>query len=155
MRFSAGPETPPVYCFISLGIIYDDAWCGLNKHQLSRALKTGSGWNDTCDETASTTARLPSCQTPSTGLRHPSFGGRGRKAMLGVCPAVSLTHLHIPSVAFRQLSPNSAAEWGTLYLRAAIHRRCQRPPKGLGTNKTVEASWRQSTHVIMRRVRPD
>ena len=24
-------------------------------------------------------------QTPSTGLRHPSFGGRCRKAMLGVC----------------------------------------------------------------------
>ena len=29
---------------------------------------------------------------------------------------------------------------GTLYLRgAAVHRRCQLPPKGLGTNKTVEA----------------
>ena len=24
-------------------------------------------------------------QTPGTGLRHPSFGGRCRKAMLGVC----------------------------------------------------------------------
>ena len=69
MRFSAGPETPPVYCFISLGIIYDDAWCGSNKHQLSRALKIGSGWNDTCDETASTTARLPSCVTHSPKLQ--------------------------------------------------------------------------------------
>ena len=30
------------------------------------------------------TARSPSTQTPSTGLRHPSFGGRCRKAVLGV-----------------------------------------------------------------------
>ena len=29
---------------------------------------------------------------------------------------------------------------GTLYLRAAVHRRGQRPPKGLGTDKTVEAT---------------
>ena len=29
--------------------------------------------------------RGPRCQTPSTGLRLPSFGGRCRKAMLGVC----------------------------------------------------------------------
>ena len=27
-----------------------------------------------------------------------------------------------------------------LYLRAAVHRRGQRPPKGLGTGKTVEAT---------------
>ena len=37
------------------------------------------------------------------------------------------------------LPPNSArfsyvTEWGTLYLRAAVHRRGQRPTKGLGTN---------------------
>ena len=58
-------------------------------------------------------------QTPSTGLRHPSFGGRGRrKAMLGVWSWVSgratarITMLsgrrgkagkHTPSLAFRQL----------------------------------------------------
>ena len=29
---------------------------------------------------------------------------------------------------------------GTLYLRAAVHRRGQRPPKRLGTDKTVEAT---------------
>ena len=29
---------------------------------------------------------------------------------------------------------------GTLYLRAAVHRRGQRPPEGLGTDKTVEAT---------------
>ena len=29
---------------------------------------------------------------------------------------------------------------GTLYLRAAVHRRGQRPPKGSGTEKTVEAT---------------
>ena len=29
---------------------------------------------------------------------------------------------------------------GTLYLRAAVHRRGQRPPKGLGTDKAVEAT---------------
>ena len=30
--------------------------------------------------------------------------------------------------------------WGTLYEGAAVHRRRQRPPKGLGTDKTVEAA---------------
>ena len=29
---------------------------------------------------------------------------------------------------------------GTIYLRAAVHRRGQRPPKGSGTNMTVEAT---------------
>ena len=53
--------------------------------------------------------------------------------------------VHTPSIAFRHLPPDSArfsyaTEWGTLYLRAAIHRRGQRPPKGLGTDKTVEAT---------------
>ena len=43
---------------------------------------------------------------------------------------------------------------GTLYLRAAVQRRGQRPPKGSGTNMTVEATQRQSTHVNMRRVHP-
>ena len=28
--------------------------------------------------------------------------------------------------------------WGTLYLRAAVHRRCQHPPKDSGINKTVK-----------------
>ena len=42
---------------------------------------------------------------------------------------------------------------GTLYLRAAVQRRGQRPPKGSGTNMTVEATQRQkNTHVNMRRI---
>ena len=42
---------------------------------------------------------------------------------------------------------------GTAYLRAAVHRRSQRPPKGFGTNKTVEATQRRSMHVNMGRAR--
>ena len=43
-------------------------------------------------------------------------------------------HKHTPSIAFGHLPPNSArfsyaTEWGSLYLRAAVHRRGQRPPK--------------------------
>ena len=38
---------------------------------------------------------------------------------------------------------------GTLHLRAAVHRRGQRPPKGFGTDKTVEATKLPSTHVNM------
>ena len=34
----------------------------------------------------------------------------------------------------------SYATEGALYLRAAVQRRGQRPPKGLGTDKTVEAT---------------
>ena len=35
----------------------------------------------------------------------------------------------------------SEGHWkGTLYLRAAVQRRGQRPPKSLGTDKTVEAA---------------
>ena len=47
---------------------------------------------------------------------------------------------HTPSIAFLHLPPNCQIwlrHWrGTLYLRAAVHRRGQRPPKGL----TVEAT---------------
>ena len=37
---------------------------------------------------------------------------------------------------------------------AAVHGRGQRPPKGSGTNMTVEATKRPSTHVNMRRIHP-
>ena len=51
---------------------------------------------------------------------------------------------HTPSIAFRHLPTNSAifsyATEGALYLRAAVHRRGQRPPEGLGINMTVEAT---------------
>ena len=43
---------------------------------------------------------------------------------------------------------------GHSYLLAAVHRRGQRPPKGFGTAKTVEATKRPSTHVNMRRIHP-
>ena len=48
---------------------------------------------------------------------------------------------HTPSIAFRHLPPNSArfgyaTEGAPLYLRAALQRRGQRPPKGSGTNMT-------------------
>ena len=66
---------------------------------------------------------------------------------------------HTPSTAFRNLPPNFArfsyaTEGGILYLRAAVHRRGQRPPKGSGTDKTVEATNLPSTHVNMRRIHP-
>ena len=56
--------------------------------------------------------------------------------------------IHTPSTAFRHLPPNSSRylvaplEGHSLspYLRAAVHRRGQRPPKALGTNMTVEAT---------------
>ena len=54
-----------------------------------------------------------------------------------------------PNTAFRHLPPNSArfsyaTEGAHLIkiIRAAVHRRGQRPPKGFGTNMTVEATWR-------------
>ena len=51
---------------------------------------------------------------------------------------------HTPSIALRHLPPNSArfgyATEGALYLRAAVRRCGQHPPKGLGTNVTAEAT---------------
>ena len=51
---------------------------------------------------------------------------------------------HTPSIAFRQLPPNSARftlrHWRPLYLRAAVQRRGQRSPKASGTNVTVSRS---------------
>ena len=46
----------------------------------------------------------------------------------------------INSSTFLQILPELVTPlngWGTLYLRAAVHRRCQHPPKALGT---VEAT---------------
>ena len=46
------------------------------------------------------------------------------------------------SGTFLQTLPDSGTplKKGTLYFRAAVQRRGQRPPKGLGTDKTVEAT---------------
>ena len=52
-----------------------------------------------------------------------------------------------PKIAFQHL-PQDCQN----YLRAAAHGRCQRAPKGLDTaNKTVEATWRLSTHLNITR----
>ena len=45
----------------------------------------------------------------------------------------------------------SFCEWGVC---ATVHRRCQRPSEGLGTNKTVKETWRRSTHVNTERICP-
>ena len=55
-----------------------------------------------------------------------------------------LTRVHTPSIAFRHLPPNSArfiyATEGALYPRVAVQRRGERPPRGLGTDMTVEVT---------------
>ena len=68
--------------------------------------------------------------------------------------ALFLSHSeHRFSATSSKLCQNWLRHWrGTLYLRAAVHRCCQHPPKY--TNISVEASWSPSTHVNMRRVRP-
>ena len=54
-----------------------------------------------------------------------------------------------------KLCHNWLCHWrGVPHLHAAIHLRCQHALKGLGTNKTVEATWRRSTHINIRRVCP-
>ena len=58
-------------------------------------------------------------------------------------PDIQQPTTYTPSIAFRHLPPNSRIRYateGALYLCAVVHRRCQRPPKGLSTNKTVEAT---------------
>ena len=59
-----------------------------------QSLITGTEWGSLYTASQPSVASLPPCcrhplcQTPSTGLRHPSFGGRCRKAMFGVCLCV-------------------------------------------------------------------
>ena len=55
--------------------------------------------------------------------------------------------MHILSIAFRHLPPDFAGfgyatEGALFYLRAAVHQRGQRPPKGLGTNHTPSIAFR-------------
>ena len=52
---------------------------------------------------------------------------------------------HFPAPSSK-LCQDQFHHWrGTLYLHAAVHWHCQRPPECLGTNKTVEATQRPST----------
>ena len=66
------------------------------------------------------------------------YGGGWRKDVVNQClefafNAHSEYRFPVPSSKLRH--------WrGTLYLRAAVQRRGQRPPKGSGTNLTVEAT---------------
>ena len=63
-------------------------------------------------------------------------------AALLVAPLPALlagTSLHTPPAAY---ATEGALD---LYLRAAVHRCSQRPPKGSGTNNAVEATQRPST----------
>ena len=62
--------------------------------------------------------------------------------MLGVCDPVFQYTTHTSSGTFLQTLPQVKLRQGsgTLYLRAAVQRRGQRPPKGSGTDKTVEAT---------------
>ena len=62
---------------------------------------------------------------------------------------------HTPSIAFRHLPPNSVSiawlailHWvGILYLRTPVHRRCQHPPKGLGTQ------WNYGSNIAAKHAR--
>ena len=59
---------------------------------------------------------------------------------------------------FRHLPPNSArtgcaTEGALFYFRATVHRRCQRPPTGLGTNTTVKQHT-ASKHARKHEARP-
>ena len=67
--------------------------------------------------------------------------------LTNVEPPKGLGTDHTPSIAFRHLPPTSArfsyATEGALFISAQLHvwhRRGQRPQKGLGTDKTVEAT---------------
>ena len=60
-------------------------------------------------------------------------------------------HDHTPNTTFRHLPPNSAR---FIYLRAAVHRRGQRPPKGSGTNMTVEATRLTPKHARKHETHP-
>ena len=62
--------------------------------------------------------------------------------------------VHTPSPVF-WLCQSWLRHWrGTLYLCAAVQRHGQCPLKGLGTDKTVEATWRPSTQLNVRRIHP-
>ena len=75
----------------------------------------------------------------------PGFALEKKRLLCGKLMAICHGISHTPSIAFRHLPPNSAkfsyaTEGALFYLRAAVHRRGQRPPKSSGTDKTVEAT---------------
>ena len=71
-------------------------------------------------------------------------GGGGMVCVLGGGGGVGGGTAHTPSIAFRHLPPNSVITGytteGELFTLAHLHRRCQGPPQGLDSNKTVEAT---------------
>ena len=93
--------------------------------------------------TADTTADCVASGSPATHQTLRQLGWTGENGHIHLQTGLSV---HTPSTVFRHLPPNSArfsyvTDWrGTLYLRAAVHRRGQRPPKGSGTNMAVETT---------------
>ena len=63
--------------------------------------------------------------------------GRHRSVVVEVALRASLSGTFPPNPARFGYATEGALD---LYLRAAVHRRGQRPPKGLGTDKIVEAT---------------
>ena len=55
-------------------------------------------------------------------------------------------HTRFPAPFLQTLQELVSSLKGHSFLRAAVHRRCQRPTKGSGTNKTVETAQRRCTH---------
>ena len=85
---------------------------------------------------------------------------RALTASVDSCAEItSAPSMHSPSIAFRHLPPNSArfsyATEGALFISAQLSTDAvSAPPKGLGTNMTVEAAKRPITHVNTRRIHP-
>ena len=79
----------------------------------------------------------PSIQGSGSPCRRNQASGSGFKPATAQCSAFQPHSQH----HFQAPSSKLCQNWlrhrrGTLYLRAAVHRRCQPPPNGLGTNKT-------------------
>ena len=67
--------------------------------------------------------------------------GAERQATTSVVSSGQVHIEHRFPAPFSKLCQKWLLHWrGTLYLRAAVHWRWQRPPKAFGTNKTVEAT---------------
>ena len=71
--------------------------------------------------------------TPSIAFRHVPPKEGCRKPVLGVGLRASLSGTFLPALV-------TPLNGHSFYLRAAVHRGGRRPPKGLGSNKTVEAT---------------
>ena len=88
---------------------------------------------------------LITCTIPSSTPNHPLLS---RPPLQHCCCGVGEgsnaaphSEHRFPAVSSKLSHNCRSCHWkGTLHLRAVVHRRCRRPPKGLGSNKTVEAA---------------